>query len=140
MDDAKHLFELINPSDRITFRATLIEAACIADEVAPNLYFVKDSEGGDPRRAVDDLQAQYDAIWRDAGKIASYAAALDSFLVGSPGERELFEEAVRRMTPEEAAAYRASYHDKRCTSLNDICQWFWEAGVRVAAATPDAEG
>lgn len=131
------LYELINPSDRITFRATLEEAACIADRMRPALYFVKDVETGE-EPTVEDLQSVYDAIWKDAAKLASYAAAYDSFLVGSTTERELFEKAASLMLANEARAYRKEYDDKRRSSFNDICGQCWAAAERIAAYEPEA--
>lgn len=131
----KRLYELINPSDAITFRATAIEAACIANRMG-GAYFVKDKLTGEAP-IVPDLAAEYEAIWRDAGKIASYADAYRSFLVGTAFERELFEAAVARMDPAEAAEFKGSYHDKRCTSMNDICQQAWDGAEKIAAYAPE---
>jgi hypothetical protein len=132
----KRLYTLVNPSDAITFRATLVEAAIIADRMLDAPYFVKDAETGETPK-VDDLPAEYDAIWFDAEKIASYSAAYASFLVGTRSERELFEEAVCRMTPDEATAYRDKYHDRRRTSMNDICKSCWDAARKIAIYPPE---
>lgn len=132
----KRLYEVINPSDKITFRATVVEAACIADRLRPSWYFVKDIETGvEPE--IENLQAEYDAIWKDAGKLLSYADAYRSFMVGSVEERELLEDAVSRMTDEEATAYRLKCHNKRRTSMNDICRNVWEAAAEIAAYQPE---
>lgn len=132
----KRLYEVINPSDKITFRATVVEAACIAARLRQAWYFVKDIETGvEPE--IEDLEAEYDAIWKDAGKLSSYADAYRSFMVGSVNERELLEEAVSRMTAEEAIGYRARWHDKRRTSMNDICRQVWETAEKIAAYQPE---
>lgn len=133
----KRLYEVINPSDKITFRATLVEAACIADRLRPAWYFVKDVQT-DEEPKVDDLETEYDAIWKSAEKLASYADAYRSFMVGSISERELLEEAVSRMSDDEAKAYRAQWHDKRRTSMNDICRQVWGTAEKIAAYTPEA--
>lgn len=130
------LYELVNPSDRITFRATIEEAACIAERMRPAWYFVKDALTGDDP-VVDDLQAVYDAIWKDAAKLASYAAAYDSFLVGSDSERELFEKATSLMSIDERRAYRTQYDDRRRSSFNDICGQCWATAVEIAAYEPE---
>ncbi|MHC1549440.1 hypothetical protein [Phyllobacterium sp. K27] len=132
----KRLYEVVNPSDPITFRATLVEAACIADRLRPAWYFVKDAETGEEPN-VEGLEAEYDAIWKSAEKLASYADAYRSFLVGSRSERELLEEAVSRMSDAEAKAYRAQWHDKRRTSMNDICQQVWETAEKISAFEPE---
>lgn len=128
----RRLYELINPSDAITFRATPDEAAVMAVIFHASMLFVKDAvTGAEP--VVEDFEATRKAIWADPERQASYAAAYRSFLVGSRSERELFEEAVKRMTPDEATAYRAAYHDRRRTSMNDICARMWDAGDKIAA-------
>ncbi|MGV2135188.1 hypothetical protein GOZ83_19555 [Agrobacterium vitis] len=132
----KRLYEVINPSDKITFRATVVEAACIADRLREGLFFVKDIETGE-EPAVENLEEEYDAIWRSAQKLASYAEAYRSFLVGTVLERELLEEAVSRMSEDEAKAYRMQWHDKRCTSYNDICKQVWDNAERIATYVPE---
>lgn len=132
----KRLYEVVNPSDAITFRATIIEAACIADRLRPAWYFVKDAETGQEPK-VDDLEADYEAIWKDADKLASYAEAYRSFMVGSRVERELVEEAVARMSADEAKAYRSKWHQKRRTSMNDICRMVWETADEIATYEPE---
>lgn len=133
----KRLYEVINPSDKITFRATVVEASCIADRLRSAWYFVKDVETG-VGPEIENLQAEYDAIWKDAGKLSSYADAYRSFMVGSLSERKLLEEAVSYMTAEEAASYRLTWHDKRRTSMNDICRQVWETAEKIAAYQPES--
>lgn len=132
----KRLYEVVNPSDAITFRATIIEAACIADRSSAGWMFVKDAETGEAPN-VDNLEAEYDAIWKDAGKLASYAAAYRSFMVGSLTERELVENAVALMGDDEAKAYRSKWHAKRRTSMNDLCSQCWETAEKIAAYEPE---
>jgi hypothetical protein len=118
----KRLYEVINPSDMITFRAAVTEAACIANRLGAAWYFVKDMETGNEPE-VADLQSEYDAIWKDADKLASYAEAYRSFLVGSRSD--------------EALAYRAKYHDRQRSSMNDICAQAWETAEKIAVYTPE---
>ncbi|NNU66578.1 hypothetical protein G9X67_14995 [Rhizobium sp. WYCCWR 11152] len=133
----KRLYEVVNPSDVITFRATVVEAACIGDRLRPAWYFVKDVQTGDEPK-IDNLEEEYEAIWKSADKLASYAEAYRSFMVGSRSERELLEEAVSRMTQDEAKAYRAQWHDKRRTSMNDICRQVWETAEKIASYEAEA--
>jgi hypothetical protein len=132
----KRLYEVVNPSDAITFRATLVEAACIADRLSPGWMFVKDAETGEAPN-VDNLEAEYDAIWKDAAKLASYAEAYRSFMVGSLTERELVDAAVALMDEVQARSYRARWHDKRRTSMNDLCRQCWETAEKIAAYEPE---
>lgn len=134
----KRLYEVVNPSDAITFRASIIEAACIADRLSAGWMFVKDIETGEAPN-VDNLEAEYDAIWKDAGRLASYAEAYSSFMVGSRTERELVEDATALMTDEQAKAYRATWHAKRRTSMSDLCSQCWETAEKIAAYKPEVE-
>ncbi len=138
------------PGDRIPTRKELTEVYLL--DLAPNTVqkamdllkeeglvftspglglFVKDTETGETP-AVDDVAAVREAIWADPARKASYAEAFRSFLIGTASERELYEEAVKRMTPDEATAYRASYHDRRRTSMSDICSTLWERADEIA--------
>lgn len=131
----RRLYDLINPSDQITFRATPKEAGVIAAIMGASLYFVRDIETGeDP--STEGALLDRRAIWSNADAIASYAKAWDSFLVGSPRDRSLFDEAVAKMTAEDAAAYRAKWHHEKRSSINDICQACWDAAARIAEEKP----
>lgn len=131
------IYELINPSDQITFRATPLEAAFIADRMLSALYFVRDVEADKQVEAPEGMAAAYGAMWKAADQIASYARAFDSFLIGSPHNRDLFEEITAGMTAAERQARRAKWHEERRSSMNDICRKCWEAGERIAATKPD---
>ncbi|MCS0501574.1 hypothetical protein [Ancylobacter mangrovi] len=133
----RRLYELINPSDAITFRATVEEAAFIAARMLQGPYFVKDAETGEEPK-IDDLGSRYDALWSDAERLASYALAYRSFLVGNPSDRRLFEAAIERMPPDAADEYRREWHAARCTSFNDICAACWETAEKIAAYRPEA--
>lgn len=133
----RRIYELVNPSDAITFRATPIEAAFIADRMRAGPYFVKDAETGESPSQPENIQCFYDALWCDAAQIQSYAEAYASFLVGSPRDRRLFDEIVAGMSAEQRKARRDKWHDERCTSLNDICRQCWEAAERIAATAPE---
>lgn len=125
----RKLYELVNPSDYITFKATPLIAAIIGTRIVG--YFVKDIETGAAPDRPDDLMDQYEALWRDGAAKASYADAWASFLIGSPEKRRLFEEAISRMPEGEVEAFKADYHDRNRTSINDICRRCWEVADKV---------
>jgi hypothetical protein len=133
---ALRLYELINPSDKITFRATPTDAAVIAEIVAMSMLFVKDIETGDTP-TIPDVWSERAVIWASAERIAAYADAFDSFLIGSPRKRAMFERAAPE--GEERKAFelrRADYHTRACTSLNDICTRFWRIAAEIRAEHP----
>ena len=135
----KKLWELINPSDKITFRATDVEAAIIEVRMREGPYFVKEygTDNKPPELSEIDLRKAYDAIWKDRASISSHAAAFDSFLVGDKADREAFEKNVSFMSGQQVNNYRASYHGRKCTSLNDICQACWTVALKIAAFEPE---
>lgn len=129
----KKLWELVNPSDPITFLATDHEAALIADRALAALYFVRNVET-DAAPEVEDLRAWYDKLWFSKEQILSLADAYESFLVGDRAE---FEERVKGAGPEKRAILHREWHEEKGTSINDICAKFWEAGVKIRATEPD---
>lgn len=131
------IYELINPSDAITFRATKEEASVIAGIVGASLLFVKDVETGEAPNT-EGWQDARERFWKDSVAFDSYCRAYESFLVGSPKDRELFEDAVRNMGADEAAEYRLKWHNRKCSSMNDICARFWEAAKGMRERGVDA--
>lgn len=136
----RRLYELINPSDAITFWATPLEAAFIADRMRAGMYFVQDCETGSAPEVGDKEQfiAAYNAVWRDAGKLASYAQAYASFLCCGPSDRRLFDAAVSKMSAEDAKAHRVAWQNEKRTSLNDIVAQCWQTAEKIAAYQPEA--
>jgi len=135
----KKLWELVNPSDPITFRATEVEAVIIADRMLEAMYFVNDAGNGMPVPSMeaDELKRAYEAIWKTPEGIASYAAAYDSFLIGTIEQRGLYEKNRSLMTETQQQSYRADYHERRRSSMNDICQACWNVAAKIAATKPD---
>lgn len=129
----KKVWTVINPSDPITFVATDHEAALIAERLLPGLYFVEHAETKE-EPVVDDLRAWYDKLWFSKEAIVSLADAYESFLVGDRAE---FEEKVKGAGPEKRAILAAEWHNEHCSSINDICEKFWEAGAKIRATEPD---
>lgn len=124
------IYDIANPSDAYTMKTDDEEAAVLAcmflgegqyaltdergEQVCPFFMF-----GGDPdtfmlKKYGRTLKAAIDA------KRAEFADALDSVLIGSMEDRKDYEEAIALMTPENAATFEASRHDKRRTSMNNI--------------------
>lgn len=65
--------------------------------------------------------------------------ALDSVLIGTPRDRALFEAATRYMTPRDATAFRAEWHNIRRTSLNNIGKRAWDLAERFNAEAAGVE-
>lgn len=134
----RRLYELINPSDTITFFATPTEAAFIANRMAAGFYFVRDCESDERPAEIDDaLRASYDALWSDPERLASYSRAYASFLVCTARERPLFEDAITRMSEADADAYRKVWQETHRTSMNDIVAQCWATAKKIAAYQPE---
>jgi hypothetical protein len=130
----KRLYEIINPSDPITVMATPAEARVFAYTLGLSLYFLNDAEGNIPESyTADEWNAARDAIYADPVLKASFANVYRSALIGSPSNRKMFEEAIKRMTPADAVGYRAMWHDHHRSSMNDICARLWEAADAIDA-------
>lgn len=132
----RRLYELINPSDPITFRATLTEAAIICAIMKASMYFVRDVETGE-EPTIADVKSARDAIFRSREKLDSYADAFASFMVGNVGDRELVEAATAQMSTADAESYRAIWHDRNRSSLNDICRAFFERSEALRRYVPE---
>ena len=130
--DDRRLYDLVNPSDAITFRATPVEAAVLAVIFSASMLFVKDAETG-ATPEIEDPGAARDAIWANRAALDSYADAFDSFLVGSRTERALIEEILAPLSGHDRAKRRAAWHDERRTSMNDICANTWAIAERLRA-------
>lgn len=128
------LFELVAPSDPYTFRAPNLAAAVVAnlfltewkgalnalegDEVKAPFY-----PFGCRESAMDaEILKHTGATLQDylAGHRNEVAEVLESVLIGSRHDRAIFESATAKMAPAEAAIFRAEWHDKKQSSMNDI--------------------
>lgn len=126
------LYELINPSDRYTFRAPNIEIAAVVvlqlsssfgasevggNESTPVLFGWEDwlKEHGIDEHFCDD-------------KLPEIADALDSFLIGDPNERSDVESMLAELPEEKREAWRAKRQDRHRSSMNQI----GEAAYRYA--------
>lgn len=120
----KKIYEIINPSDQITVRATPEEASVLGVILGASFYFLKDAETNEdaPKVSDDEWKELREAIYADAERRKSYADVFRSALIGSMTDRLLFEDAVAKMTPADAKAYLDKWQDMRRSSMNDICK------------------
>lgn len=125
------IFELINPSDAVTFIGDDITVAGVAimvlgrgrygltddkGEVVVPLMLFGGSEYWLAEHGVDDLDA-----WLTANYLR-VAEFLETCAYGSRLEREAFDQAIARMTPEHAEAHREWWNDRNRSSMNNIGQ------------------
>lgn len=152
----KTYYELINPSDRISFSASsdlvaLLAALVVSPDFgakrngfqagpymfASSARVLQDvTNTGDPATSISEaLERHREAI----------ADALDTFQIVSIKDRAMYDEAlemVQKSDPAAAAAWRAKWLDKKRTSMSNICAYAWEmaASIRESAAEKEPEG
>lgn len=122
-------YELINPSDAITFQGDDLVAAGVAIILLGRGAFGLTDEKGEQAvplmlfGGIDDWLAKNN-IKDMAQYIADNTDAIADFLetvcYGSLDERLAFDEACKRMTPEKAAEHREWWNDRKRSSMNNI--------------------
>jgi hypothetical protein len=140
------LYEISNPSDPYTIRAEFkIAAAAVLllgqgkmgihtdsgeDEEMP-LFIFGGHEEWLKKQGMDPLDEFIKA------HLLEIADALDTVLIGSYRNRATFEKVIENIKdPEERQKARATYHDEKRSSLNDI----GGSGVEVRGSSPQASG
>lgn len=136
------IYYLVNPSDVITFEAD-DENVLMAGVLALSARVGLDSIGGGdtimfPFMADKATQQQWldDRFGGDLVKFREahaneVADAVSSILYGSPSDRNLFQLATKKMTPEETEIFRAEWNDKKRSSMNDYHKICMEAARRL---------
>lgn len=137
-----NLYEIVNPSDAVTFRApddAVAQAAVLlVGNGAYGLRAVSDDGG---KRSVQSLllflsKDQVEQLfveWFGSGSLKAFldsrwaevAAALASAQNLGPRERLNYESAISKMTPEAADIYRREVEDHCRTSRNEIVKYAW---------------
>lgn len=140
------LYELINPSDPYTFEAPNLEVASVAACLLSTRFGAKpvgdeDSESTPVLVGWDEwLNTRgIDGEWIKSHRI-EIAAALDSFLIGKPGDRADVEDMLAELPEEKRKAWRAHRQDRHRTSMNRIGEEAYQLAeqLRGKEAEPDA--
>ena len=127
------IFELVNPSDAVTFECEDVRVACVAVLVlGEGKYGLTDTKGDsvlplfmfggmDPVNAWFKEQHDIDDVmeWMNA-HLEEMATFLDSMVYGSVKERQLFLDAVSKMNAEDAADFKEKWFDQKRSSMNNI--------------------
>lgn len=123
------IFNLVNPSDAITFIGEDVQIAQAAILLlGRGMYGLEDESLeyvlpvfilGDAKPWLEEngFSNLGQFIFDNAAAIADFLATC---LYSSVGERRDYEEAVARMTPEAAAEYRQTHQKDRRSSMSDI--------------------
>jgi hypothetical protein len=122
------IYEIINPSDAVCIEADDIASAGIAVMMLSSGYGLHDDKGNSvvpitmfgggeqwlKQHGIDDA-GKY--IKENALKLAKI---FESVFYGKPSDKEMFDKALSKMTPEGAEEYKREWNDKRRTSLTNI--------------------
>lgn len=133
------IFEFINISDPYTFEAPDLEIAaavtcvvgggkCGAVEVGGKTEVPMFIFGGAVEWIEETFGKPLEQFFNDikTNRGEEYANALDSFLIGKPGDREIFLVAMAAIDdPEKKKEFRLSWHDKKRSSLADWGGFAW---------------
>lgn len=145
------LYQLINPSDCVTFYAADQRVAIMAELlVTRGKGAVQPAhEGGESVGFFFMLPDMEEAIQKAIGQGMSaflddhaeeVIEALKSFSVASPAERDIYDDAVRAITdPEQLAAFKERHDDRQRTSINQICQAAWQMAAILQKQIKDRE-
>ena len=134
------VWEIINPSDKVTVRATIEDAAVFGAMLQRSWLFLKPADGGEPYPDID-ADKEREVILSDPERLTRYITVFRSAIVGN---REDYEAAIAHMTPDAAAAFTKDWQDRKRSSMNDICGTLHEVANRmekrgVAKPTPAKE-
>lgn len=130
------IWNISNPSDPVTLKSDdhllVALATCIlgrgkyaAEEIGGERKVPFFLFGGSDDWFKDTFNQSFEEAFTAADQ-EKLADVLDTAALGSPSQREGYDKILDRLdTPEERNQWRAEYHDKERTSLNNICSYAW---------------
>lgn len=124
------IFEISNPSDPYTLKTDRWDLACLAALCLGSGRYGLDEHSGERKMPIFLLGGSEEWVKQEFGVSMDdffaervghdLADVLDSVMIGSPQDRESTEDAVSRMSPEDAAEWLKTRHDRKRSSMNDI--------------------
>ena len=137
------LYDLINPSDQVTFRADSFEDALGAVLLVGDGKYGAEPIGGDGEEIPVFLFGNFEDWFRERYEITlseflskhkpGISKALKSFCVGTPRDREFFELSTRLITDEKKLQeFLDFWDDKFRSSLNNITLQAHNIAVRLS--------
>lgn len=123
------ILELINPSDAVTFVGDDPKIAGVAILILGNGAYGLTDESGEvfvPLMLFGGFKAwlEEQGITDLAAFLIEHGSALADFLetcaYGKIAERQAFDEAIKRMTPDKAEEHREWWNDRNRSSMNNI--------------------
>lgn len=138
------VYNLINPSDAYTLIAPNVQIAGVAAALLSSSYGAEDVVTGESSPVLFGWETwlsshQIDDAWVQAHGV-EIAAAMDSLLIGTAGERAEVDATLKRIPESERAAWLAERHDRRRSSMNDIRHRATLAAERMRMRMRHTEG
>lgn len=129
------VYEIINPSDAITVKASPDHAALLATILAESWMFLRPVDGGDMlrRMSAEAFKARRDRMDADTADLVAYAAVFHSATVGAPRERAAIDAKIEAFPAAERLMARRAHNQERATSMRNICGPLMDAGDRMVA-------
>jgi hypothetical protein len=129
------IYEIINPSDPYTLESDDFAVACLATLLIGEGRFALHAVGDQQQRMPIFLFGNPDGwLIQTFGKSLetfleqtppeALAACLDSVLIGSPQDRQTYQEGLALIDdPAKKKQWRDTWHDQHRSSMNDIGRW-----------------
>lgn len=140
------LYELINPSDTVTFYAESEMVAVVCTKMLSGMYFVENADTGesiDENVYLKQLESEIDAgnDWI-ADHLEELATCYESFAYASKRQRKEYELALELIDdPAKREQFKAAHEDSNRTSLTPIVNVAWgKAGVFRQRVSERKEG
>lgn len=150
--DKLPIYEIINPSDKYTFRAkddtVAFAVVLLLGEGKYACLRVGDGEtiGGmlafASKEVVDKIMSDFFGdigTWLKENR-SDMIEAFDSVLCMGASDRTLYEEAIKDKTGDERIAFRDKVHDERRSSMNNIGAFAWRYAAAYREAQAKEEG
>ncbi|ELB1513684.1 hypothetical protein QPP80_003774 [Vibrio alginolyticus] len=119
------LFELVNPSDPLTFYAPNLEVAAVVAYSLSSHYGAVSVDNPEERSSIllgwgDWFEERnIDGEWMKANHLV-LADAFDSLVIGKPEKRAQFDATLAALSDSQKEAFKKEHHDKNRSSLKDI--------------------
>lgn len=141
------IFEIVNPSDACTLEAENFEVAAVACLIIGDGMYGLRQVGGDKEMPILAFGPGSADKWfvehfgrpveasLDALKMApELVTCLDSVLLGTPRHREVYAAAMEAIADQAGRdKFKATWHDKHRSSVNDICRAGWSMADALRA-------
>lgn len=134
------VWELINPSDKITFSGNDFKLVVIAVCLVGNCVYAAEEVGGNrivpiflfgsvDKWFIREYGSNFEDTYKSSDK-KQLADILDSFTLGGYDDFIAYNKEAENIPPLELKKFKEDWNDKR-TSMNNICARAWEIASNI---------